>query len=147
MKKIALAFVISIGLSSTAFATPTVINPAAAITPTACPVLGEEVRITLSANVHGAYNCDEALNAINVGACHTGGSRSSSLVCAQIGTDEDDNPIYNNDQCTGATGQAIELTSPSYRGFRASTTGGSVSPQSLNGNCSETTVIELVGFQ
>lgn len=149
MKKFAYGLFAALAVSSSAFAAPTAIDPETPVTTAECAILGESVNLTLSSNVQGAYNCDEALNAANVGACHTSGSRSTSLTCAQIGTDNSASPpapIWNNDQCT-TNGEVIDLGSASYRGYRASTTGGSVGPQSLSGNCAAgIPEAELVNF-
>ncbi|MBK3845173.1 hypothetical protein [Stutzerimonas xanthomarina] len=140
-------------LSSSAFAAPTAIQSGSAIASTgtgSCAVLGDSVKLNLSKGVNGAYDCSEANNAINVGACHTAGSRGTTLTCAQVGMSSGTNPVavYNNPGCTAANvGQDITVTTPSYRGFRASTTGGSVGAQSLSANCSASTALELVNFQ
>lgn len=146
MKKniLALFAVAAVTASSFVYADP--IDPTTSITTADCAVLGEAVRLNLSSGVSGAYECSEARNAINVGACHASGSRGTSLTCAQIGLNEDGTPAYNNTGCTGEAGQVVTLSTPSYRGFRASTTGGSVGAQSLSGNCTTGTVEELVPF-
>lgn len=147
MKKnlLALFAVATFGFASSVMAAPTVIS-GAPITDTECPVLGEQVLLNLSKGVSGAYDCFEATNSINVGACHSSGSRSTTLTCAQVGFAADGvTPAYNDTQCNDTNvGQNVEVTEPSYRGFRAASTGGSVGAQSLSANCDESTVLELV---
>lgn len=140
--------VAAIAFSANTFAAPTTIT-GAEITggdTGACKVLGENVRINLSKGVNGAYDCFEATNSINVGACHTSGSRSTQLTCAQIGFEADGTTAkYNNAACNDSNvGDTITISTPSYRGFRASTTGGSVAAQSLSSNCTADTAKELV---
>jgi len=150
MKKNLIAFLAAATLGVSANLSAAVITSGSQITPdaTGCVVLAEAVRLSLSSGVHGAYNCDDNRNAVNVGACHIGGSRSTSFKCAVIGQDEDGEAIYNHDDCPAATGDTITLDTPGYRGFRASTTGGSVGAQQLTGACSSTTAdAELVDFR
>lgn len=111
-----------------------------------CPILGEDVRLNLSKGVKGAYECSEVSNSIDVGACHESGSRGTALTCAQIGFEADGTtPKYNNAGCTAANvGDTITITTASYKGFRASTTGGSVGAQSLSAKCTDSTVEELL---
>lgn len=147
MKKnlLALFAAATVAFASSVMAAPTAIT-GAAIDDVACPVLGEEVRLNLSKGVNGAYDCFEETNSINVGACHTSGSRGTTLTCAQIGFETDGiTPKYNDGQCDDTNvGENVTVTEPSYRGFRAATTGGSVGAQSLTGNCDTDTVLELV---
>lgn len=147
MKKnlLALFAAATVAFASSAMAAPTAIS-GTPITNTECPVLGEQVLLNLSKGVSGAYDCFEATNSINVGACHSSGSRSTTLTCAQVGFAADGTtPAYNDSQCNDTNvGQNVEVTTPSYRGFRAASTGGSVGAQSLSANCDESTVLELV---
>lgn len=151
MKKnlLALFAASAVVFASSAMAAPTEIESGEAITTTECAILGETVRLNLSKGVYGAYNCDETRNAINVGACHETGSRSTSLTCAQIGIDANDDPVYNDSQCSAANaGQVVTVANPSYRGFRASSTGGTVGAQSLSANCDENAPVgQLVSFE
>lgn len=151
MKKnlLALFAASAFAFSSSVFAAPTDIESGEEITTTQCTILGDSVRLNLSKGVYGAYNCDETRNAINVGACHETGSRSTTLVCAQIGVDNNNAPVYNDAQCTAANaGQTVTVANPSYRGFRASSTGGTVGAQSLSANCTDAApTAQLVNFQ
>ncbi|WP_137010758.1 hypothetical protein [Ectopseudomonas oleovorans] len=152
MKKnlLALFAASAVVFASSAMAAPTAISSGTDITTTQCAILGETVRLNLSKGVHGGYNCDETRNAINVGACHETGSRSSSLTCAQIGVAADGTtPVFNDPGCAGQpAGHVITVTNPSYRGYRASSTGGSVGAQSLSANCAAgVPEAQLVNFQ
>lgn len=102
-----------------------------------CVVLGEQVRLNLSRGVLGVFECDEASNSIDVATCHESGSRTNQLVCAVAGQDPTTgNPLYNDPQCnSGNVGQTVTLSAPRYRGFAASTTGGSVNARQLASNC------------
>nr|WP_156886274.1 hypothetical protein [Pseudomonas alcaliphila] len=136
--------------ASSAMAAPAAIQSGTDITTTNCTILGDTVKLNLSKGVRGAYNCDETRNAINVGACHETGSRSTSLVCAQIGVNQADNtPVFNDAQCNATNvGETVTVTAPSYRGYRASSTGGSVGAQSLSANCTVgVPEAQLVNFQ
>lgn len=142
MKKIAYALIAAgMSLSFSVFAAPAAVPADGVVTAGAtglCPQLSEQVKINLSSNVSGAFNCDEASNTITIATCHNAGSRLPSLKCAQIGTDPTTNaPIFNDDQCDAqkvADGESIEGT-PDYRGFFAQTSGGSVAPAFLGGQC------------
>ncbi|WP_341303783.1 hypothetical protein [Pseudomonas sp. TMP25] len=139
-----LAFLALFGFSS--FSQATEIESGVEITVADCAVLGESVRLNLSRGVAGAYECSEANNSINVGACHEAGSRTDQLACAQVGIDPATlDPLYNDPACNATNaGTTITLAAPRYRGFRAATTGGSVGAQQLTGNCTATTAEELV---
>lgn len=140
-KKIALALIAAgVGLSFSAFAEPKAVPANGAVDANNdCTLLSENIKVNLSSGVKGAFNCDVATNTIWVGTCHTAGSRNSSLKCAQVGVDGNDNPVYNHPDCDaqGVTdGKTIE-GSPDFRGFFAQTSGGSVAPAFLNGNCTD----------
>jgi len=123
------------------------ITNGAPITNTECAVLGDTVKLNLSKNVVGSYECSEANNSINVGACHTSGSRTASITCAVVGQTAATPPVdqYNDPGCnSNNVGQTITLQAPRYQGFRASTTGGSVGAQLLSANCTATTAAELI---
>jgi len=144
MKKIACAlFFVGVGVSASAFAEPMAVPADGAVTAGAggnCVLLSENIRLNLSSNVVGAFNCDEATNTISIGTCHNAGSRNSSLTCAQIGVDSaTGNGIFNHPDCDAAAvaaGTVIE-GAPDFRGFFSQTSGGSVAPSFLGGSCSE----------
>ncbi|MCQ4265649.1 hypothetical protein NAV28_00325 [Pseudomonas stutzeri] len=150
MKKnlLALLAISAAVFASATLAAPLKITSGDPITTTECAILGDTVRLNLSKGVWGAYNCDEARNAINVGACHETGSRSTSLTCAQIGVDNNGDAVFNDSQCTSANvGAIVTVANPSYRGFRASSTGGTVGAQSLSANCADgVPAAQLVNF-
>lgn len=146
MKKIAFALIAAgLSLSSSVFAAGTSIPSNGLVSPSGgeanCELLSERVKVNLSANVSGAFNCNVATNTITVGTCHNAGSRNPSVVCTKIGEDEDENPIYNVDSCTAETvGQVVESSGPDFRGFFAQTSGGSVGAAFLAGSCTDTTL-------
>ncbi|WP_155397667.1 hypothetical protein [Stutzerimonas stutzeri] len=151
MKKnlLALFAVSAVVFASSVMAAPTAIESGNAIDTDDCAILSDTVRLNLSKGVHGAYNCDVAQNAINVGACHESGSRSTSLTCAQIGVDAAGDPVFNDPGCAGQpAGHVLTVTTASFRGFRASSTGGTVGAQSLSANCAAgVPEAQLVNFQ
>lgn len=103
-----------------------------------CALLMEDVTLGVSANVHGAFLCDEAENLVQVGACHEGGSRGRGAACT------DQNNQMEGDQlpegCTVASGFS---TIPSYIGFMASSAGGVLQEHALGGRCSGSTLTGL----
>ncbi|VXB19015.1 hypothetical protein [Pseudomonas sp. 8O] len=142
---------VAFGFSVSTVAAPTAITGAVITggTAGACTVLGEDVKVNLSKGVKGSYDCFEGTNSINIGACHEAGSRSNQLVCAQTGINGQGAATYNNAACNDDNvGDTITLSAGlSYRGYRASTTGGSVATQSLSAACTDGTVQELVNQQ
>lgn len=142
MKKLAYLLVAAgIGVSFPALADPKAIPADGAVSAGAgnngCELLSENIRVNLSANVVGAFNCNVATNTIWVGTCHNAGSRNPSLTCAQIGFEDDGTtPKFNHEDCD-ATGTVIE-DAADFRGFFAQTSGGSVAPSFLGGSCSAT---------
>lgn len=111
-----------------------------------CVVLGEQVRLNLSRGVLGVFECTEATNSIDVATCHESGSRTNQLVCAVSGKDPvSDEPIYNDSQCNASNvGKTVTLPAPRYRGFAASTTGGSVNARQLANNCTVGNIQSLI---
>lgn len=110
-----------------------------------CVVLGEQVRLNLSRGVVGAFECTEATNSIDVATCHESGSRTNQLACVVSGQDANNQPIYNDPLCNADNvGTTVTLAAPRYRGFAASTTGGSVNARQLASNCSATNVEALL---
>lgn len=139
-KKIALALIAAgAGLSFSAFAEPKAVPANGTVDANNdCTLLSENIKVNLSSGVKGAFNCDVATNTIWVGTCHTAGSRNSSLKCALIGG-TDEQPVYNHDECDAeaVASEKIIEGAPDFRGFFAQTSGGSVGPAFLNGNCTE----------
>ncbi|MDH5785904.1 MAG: hypothetical protein OEZ16_09905 [Chromatiales bacterium] len=148
MKMITRAFLFAVAFmaSAAAMAAGTAVTSGAPITNTDCTLLGETVTLNLSSNVFGAYQCIEIDNEIKVATCHKAGSRkATSLPCQVVGTDPGTGAsVYNNPACTGATGETFEIAD--YRGFIASSTGGSVGTTDLGGNCTAATVGGLAHF-
>ena len=144
MKKLAYLLVAAgIGVSFPALADPMAIPDDGAVTAgegNDCELLSENIRVNLSSNVVGAFNCNVATNTIWVGTCHNAGSRNASLTCAQIGFEDDGTtPKFNHSDCDAAAvaaGTVIE-DAADFRGFFAQTSGGSVAPSFLGGSCSE----------
>lgn len=143
MKKNVLALVFMAGMGA-AFAVGATAIDDDPITTTDCPLLGEQVTLNMSNNVSGAYSCDETNSVIMVAACHKAGSRKPTDVpCAIVTPAAGETPaVYNDSSCTGAEGQTFEITD--YRGYVASSQGGSVAAQDLGGNCTATTADALV---
>ena len=114
----------------------TTIGPEGGSAPATCVLLGENVTINLSRAVHGAYECDEATNAIKIATCHETGSRKATVVnCTAQG--EEPNITYTPEGCTAET-PSIEITD--YRGFNANSRGGGVGTAQLGGSCEDSTV-------
>lgn len=115
------------------------------VTETDCVLLSSQVRINLSANVSGGYQCDEIDQDIRIATCHAAGSRQAgSEQCQQVGTETDGSPIFNDASC-GSAADTFEIAD--FRGFVASSTGGSVSAQALGGACGTDTVTALGIFE
>lgn len=104
------------------------------VTDAECALLpaGASVRLNMSNNVHGAFNCVVADNSIRVAACHLAGSRKETTAkCEAVGEG------FNDPSCKDTTGT---FTVKDYRAYTASTTGGSVAMAAMGGLCSDTTV-------
>jgi len=145
MKKNILAMLLVAGVSASFTATATEIKSGTAITTTDCTLLGEQVTLNLSNNVSGAYSCDETNSIIKVAACHKAGSRKpTDVLCAIVtpATGEAE-AVFNDPSCT-AVGADHKFEITDYRGYVASSLGGSVAPQQLGGNCDESSVDALV---
>ncbi|WP_394169057.1 hypothetical protein [Saccharospirillum alexandrii] len=114
----------------------------------ACPLLVSDVRVNLSSNVTGAWRCDTITNSIRIGTCHAAGSRQSLTVQCAITSEDGVTPVtYNGgDDCSG-TGPTDTYEIADFRGYTATSIGGSVSPQQLGGACSDTTVVALPVFE
>lgn len=137
---IAVGFGVSAGVASAATATAFTGNEE--ITKTECALLADPVTLGVSANVHGAYACDEATNLVQVGACHEGGSRSAGVSCA---SDADPSTVEVElpPGCTNTTGNS---TIPDYKAFFISSKGGVMGEFALGARCSETTITGIKGF-
>lgn len=138
MKKILSGLIVASSLlASTAFAAGAV-NAVddKQIDDTKCVLLDAPVKVNLSANVEGVYQCNDTDNSIRIATCHTSGSRSGpkKLKCAQIGEAADKSAIWNGgSKCTAATDEfEVDV---SFSGFAASSTGGSIGEVPLTGKC------------
>lgn len=144
MKNILSAFVAGLALvSANAFATA--IPNDGLVDTTACSLLGEQVTLSLSNNVSGAYSCDEITSTIKVGACHKAGSRKAmTVLCAVVVPANGADPaVYNDDSCTGV-GPDNTFQSSNYRGYVASSRGGSTAAKDLGGACTAATADGLL---
>ncbi|MBC7201742.1 MAG: hypothetical protein H5U32_21285 [Pseudomonas balearica] len=131
--------------SGASFAAGTAITTGDRITNAECELLGENVTLTLSNNVHGAYSCAKENNSISVATCHFAGSRKVGTErCVVIGQ-KDDKPVYNDESCTGATPEDTFEVNNKGKAFLGSSTGGSIGASSLAGFCSDETVAATIG--
>lgn len=137
MKKIIMSLLATVGLmtATTAMAGTAVVS-GETIQPddTGCVLLGDVVRLNLSNSVHGAYNCDELTNTIQIGACHEAGSRAETTVGCEV-IDSSTDPVTYNDSSCGSSGDSFSFID--YRGYFATSSGGSVAPGQLGGNCTD----------
>ena len=84
-----------------------------------CTLLSENVKLGASANVHGAWACDETKNLVQVAACHEGGSRQQGAACVDLDPEQDE------DQLPPACKQVGGFsTIPDYKAFFTSSQGG-----------------------
>lgn len=144
---LAAGFSMSAGLASAA----TAFQTNSEVTTTACTLLAENVTLGVSSKVHGAWACDETLNLVQVAACHEGDSRSGVTCTATPALDE--NGAIIPDQFTYQAGCNAELAAagaqspiPSYGAFFASSAGGVMVQQPLDGRCSATSIVGVEGF-
>ncbi|MCF6753712.1 MAG: hypothetical protein OZ926_07025 [Pseudomonas sp.] len=145
MKKNIFVLALISGLCTSFTATAVEIESGTPITTTDCSLLGEQVTLNLSNNVSGAYTCDETNSIIKVAACHKAGSRKpTDVLCAVVTPANGTDPaVYNDSSCQSVgPDQKFEITD--YRGYVASSLGGSVAPQQLGGNCETTSIDALV---
>lgn len=108
------------------------------IAQSSCDLISEDVSVSLSTGVVGAYDCNPDTDAIKVATCHQNGQRASrKITCVKVGEQDDANstPIYNVSSCTAA-GAEVDVTN-SYAGYVASTAGGSLGTTNLGGACDE----------
>jgi hypothetical protein len=140
MKKLIISAAASVFFFSPfAFSADNAAGPIASNTPivlTDCSLLQDDVTLTLSSGVLGAYNCVTAANSVLVATCHANGrtaSRSIDIPCVNtLSSDpdvaatqtlcEDPNVAYNRQTEQGA---AI---------FLGNTAGGAIGPDELDGS-------------
>lgn len=154
MKKIVLGLMAAgLTMSTAAFAAGTSVPSGSQITPSGgtynCELISESVRVNFSNSVHGAFNCDVDTNTVTVATCHEAGSRSTSLTCVQIGTDNTVDPpeaLWNDPQCDG-TEPVVEKSSAAFKAFAAQTSGGSVGAVQIpSGACNASNLAGLWVF-
>ncbi len=106
-----------------------------------CELLGEDVVLSLSNNVSGAFHCDEVnLAAIYVATCHKGSSlKVRTVKCSNFGT-ANNTHVFNDTSCTGAAGETFTFTAPAYVAYVATSSGGSVSIVPSANLCVDSTV-------
>ncbi len=143
MKKNILAVVFASAFGASFLANAAAITSGTPITTKDCPLLGEQVNLSTSNNVSGSYSCDEITSTIKVAACHKGGSRKAMDVKCAIVTEADGTTpaVWNNSSCKATT---ETYQSSNYRGFVATSKGGSVAQKDLGGACDGTTVEALL---
>lgn len=135
----AMGFALSVGAASAA----TAFQDNVTLTNTECSLLGESVRLGASAKVHGAYNCNEEANLVQVAACHEGGSRSQGVAC--VDTDLEQDGVQLPAGCEG-TPTPSNSVNPNYKAFYTSSQGGVMQEQELGNRCSATSIIGIEGF-
>lgn len=138
----AAGFSMSAGLASAA--TPFTGNTTVATT--ACTLLAEDVTLGVSSKVHGAWACDETLNLVQVAACHEGGSRAGVTCAARTVTAEDGTTSVVYQAGCSAETEGQQSSIPSYGAFFASSAGGVMVQQPMDGRCDNTTVVGIEGF-
>ncbi|MHB0807684.1 hypothetical protein [Stutzerimonas nitrititolerans] len=108
-----------------------------------CTLLAENVTLGASANVHGAWACDETENLVQVAACHEGGSRQQGAACVDLALDDDPDSVELPAGCTAVGGFS---TIPDYKAFFTSSKGGVMQEYALGGRCTENTITGIGGF-
>jgi len=109
-----------------------------------CPLLAETVMLGVSANVHGAYDCNEETNLVKVAACHEGGSRQAGVACNYL-LDENGDPT--DELPAGCDAQGGTSTIPDYKAFFISSRGGVMQEQQLGSRCNESTILGIDGMK
>ena len=106
-----------------------------------CTLLAEDVTLGASANVHGAWACDETENLVQVAACHEGGSRQQGAACVDL------DPALAGDQLPpGCSAVGGFSTIPDYKAFFTSSKGGVMQEYALGGRCGAGTITGIEGF-
>lgn len=150
MKNQFIAALVAVGFglfASAASAAPTAFTGNKEVTTGAggCALLAEKVTLGVSSKVHGAFNCDEAANLVQVGACHEGGSRAG-VTCVAITDPEDATKVTYPAGCTADT-VGEQSSVPSYKSFFTSSAGGVMVEYPMDGRCSDTTIVGVDGFK
>lgn len=108
----------------------------------ACPMLSEDVTVGVSKNVHGAWDCDETLNLVQVAACHEGGSRLVGAACVDL-----DSVTAGDQLPAGCAAIGGNSTIPDYQAFYASSQGGVMAQYAMGGRCDNARVAGISGFK
>ncbi len=148
MKNQFVAAIVAVGfglIASSASAAPTAFTANQKVTKNECALLAESVTLGVSSKVHGGYNCDEALNLVQVGACHEGGSRAG-VTCVAIVDPQDATKVTYPAGCSAAT-VGEQSSVPSYKSFFTSSAGGVMVEYPMDGRCSDATIVGIDGFK
>ena len=146
MKKnlLALLVAVSFGAAGSVVAAPAAFQGNQDVAPADCPLLAETVTLGVSANVHGAFNCDETENLVQVAACHEGGSRAQGAACVDLDTTDGDDTGPLPAGCSEIGGFS---TIPDYKAFFTSSKGGVMAEYALGGRCGAGTIVGIDGFE
>lgn len=112
------------------------------ITTANCALLASSVQLNLSANVFGGYSCNVANASIKVATCHRAGSRAE--IQAQCVEDTSTTPSTWNLEGCGPETATVPVAD--FKGYTASSTGGSVAVADLGTNCTSASLIALDHF-
>ena len=151
----AIALVMGLGLSGLVAAAPAAFSGSTVVGPLdsgaaggECAILGQNVTLSASASVHGAWQCDEVTGYVKVGACHEGGSRKG-ITCSWVDHDDDTNTIevVNSQNCSGTQANAGDTAAvPAYSAFLASSAGGTMTAYEMDGRCTDTELEGVTGW-
>lgn len=131
MKKIAL-FALCFTFSGLVSAAAAVIPEDGKVTQVACTALNEDIKIGLSTNVKGGFEC--SATAVKLAACHTNGRVSSRTAFKETCTGEGEEEV-----CVTSTTVTETVTGPAV--YTASSAGGQVTAQYPGGGtCQDSTV-------
>ncbi|MBP8286234.1 MAG: hypothetical protein KAX57_05280 [Rhodoferax sp.] len=117
-----------------------------------CAMLADAVNIGVSNSVVGAWDCNETLNLVQVGTCHSGGSRSTGPACG-LGAAATAAlaPELQQEDVPGCTyGQPVaqvNSTIPSFRAFYTSSAGGVMQEAPLGARCEAGTLTGISNWQ
>lgn len=116
------------------------------ITSADCTLIGTTIRVNLSNDVNGAYECDQLATTVNLATCHESGSRAPLVVACVNSAAAGAPAVYNDASCPGGDGSAAagEFTIADFRGYAASSQGGGVAASDLGGACTDATAEALL---
>jgi hypothetical protein len=115
-------------------------------------MLSEAINVGVSNSVVGAWSCEETLNLVEVGACHSGGSRSTGPACGAGAAATASLPLEeqqpNVPGCTyGQTPPQLNSTIPDFRAFYTSSNGGVMQESGLGTRCTEAALSAIDNWQ